>query len=71
MGPCARRGDVGRDVAAWAAVAVVTTEVGMRKGVAGAVDRVTAAAATTTVGPLPQPSLRSHSRGSLLLSFFK
>ena len=30
-----------------------------------------AAAAATVVGPLPQPSLSSHLRGSSLLSFFK
>ena len=30
-----------------------------------------AVAASTTVGPLPQPSLSSHSRGSSLLCFFQ
>ena len=54
--------------------------VGLRQGVAGAMlVRDCAAAATTVVaavvgtatavGPLAQPSLKSHSRGTLLLSF--
>ena len=58
----------------------VTVIVGLWQGVAGAMlvrdcaaAAVTAAAAVmgtaTAVGPLAQPSLKSHSRGSLLLSF--
>ena len=36
-----------------------------------AVAVVVAAAAAIVVGPLPHPSLSSHSRGSSVLSFFK
>ena len=53
-------------------------DIGMRQGVAAvakvmaARERVAAEVATsTTVGPLPQLLLRSHSRESSLLSIFK
>ena len=66
----------------WVAAAELgaTAAAGMRQAVAVAATVMTAAAAlkcsaaaevTTAVGPLPQPSLISHSRGSSLRSLFK
>ena len=69
-----RPGEAARAAPVARAMAAVAATTGMQQEVAttATLERAMAVTATTTsVGPLPQPSLNSNSGGSSLLSFFK